>query len=153
VQQAAKKPKLSPMPALPTPTTTQAFNGQVLTEAQLTDPRTTKLVIINSAQVIFGTRLGIGRTKAQLIERYHQLICKKTPNAVTNNLAQPPSTQPTSQQNTNNVRTRQSGPPKLRQTTTTWVMRHRSKTATIEFHRPFGGDLVKLTRHIQMAIR
>jgi hypothetical protein len=67
-QQAAKKAKLTP--PQPTPSTAQAFNGQALTEAQLTDPRTTKPVIVNSAQIIFGTRLGMGRTKAQLIEKY-----------------------------------------------------------------------------------
>jgi hypothetical protein len=74
--QAAKKARPVPPPN-PAPSTGQAFNGQALTEAQLTDPRTTKPVIINSAQVIFGTKLGMGRTKAQLIERYRQLIRDK----------------------------------------------------------------------------
>jgi hypothetical protein len=56
------------------PSSAQAFNGQVLTETQLTDPHTTKPVIINSAQVIFGAKLGMGQTKAQLIEQYCQLV-------------------------------------------------------------------------------
>jgi hypothetical protein len=68
VAQATKK--VCPMPPTSAPSTAQAFNGQALTEAQLTDPCTTKLVIMNSASVIFGTKLGMGRTKAQLIERY-----------------------------------------------------------------------------------
>jgi hypothetical protein len=73
--QARKKAYL--MPPTPALSTVQAFNGQVLTKVQLTDPHTTKLVIINSAQVIFGTKLGMGQTKAQLIECYHQLIQDK----------------------------------------------------------------------------
>jgi hypothetical protein len=150
-QQAAKKAK--PTPPQPAPSTAQAFNGQALTEAQLTDPRTTKPVIINSAQVIFGTQLGMGRTKAQLIEKYRQLIRDKTPTAVTTTApAQIPAAQPPPQQPTGN-RTQRSGSPKPRPTTTTWVMRRRSDTATIEFHRPFGGDSVNLTRQIQTAIR
>ena len=37
-----------------TPGLTQAFNGAPLTEALLTDPKTTKPVIINNAKVVFG---------------------------------------------------------------------------------------------------
>ena len=55
--QAEKKAR--PMPPTPMPSTVQAFNGQALTKAQLTDPHTTKPVIINCAQVIFGAKLGM----------------------------------------------------------------------------------------------
>jgi hypothetical protein len=65
------------LPPNPTPSTAQAFNGQVLTKVQLTDPRTTKPVIINSTQVIFGAKLEMGRTKAQLIKQYCQLAHDK----------------------------------------------------------------------------
>jgi hypothetical protein len=65
------------MPPTPTLSTVQAFNGQALTEVQLTDSCTTKLVIINSAHVIFSAKLGMGRTKAQLIKWYHQLVQDK----------------------------------------------------------------------------
>jgi len=54
------KKKAHPMLPTPVPLTAQAFNGQALTEVQLTDPYTTKLIIINSAQVIFSAKLGMG---------------------------------------------------------------------------------------------
>ena len=80
--QVAKKARPA-TPPNPMPSTVQAFNSQALTEAQLTDLRTTKPVIINSAQVIFRTKLRMGRTKAQLIEWYRQLIRDKgTPNTI-----------------------------------------------------------------------
>jgi hypothetical protein len=150
VQQAAKKAK--PTPPTPTPSMAQAFNGQALTEAQLTDPRTTKPVIINSAQVLFSTRLGMGHTKAQLIEKYRQLVHNKTPTVATTTTAQIPTVQTPPQQTAGN-RTQCNGSPKPRPTMTTWVIRRRSDTVTIEFQHPFGGNSVKLTRQIQTAIR
>ena len=52
---------------------TQAFNGAPLTEALLTDPKTTKPVIINNAKVVFGCSFPARLNKAALIEAYRNL--------------------------------------------------------------------------------
>jgi hypothetical protein len=56
-----------------TPGSTQAFNGTPLMEALLTDPKTTKPVIINNAKVVFGYSFPARLNKAALIEAYRNL--------------------------------------------------------------------------------
>jgi hypothetical protein len=119
VAQAAKKAHPAPPPN-PTSSTVQAFNGQALTEAQLTYPCTTKPVIINSAQVIFRAKLGMGRTKAQLIEWYRQLVRDKgTPNTTTTAAPAQPQTTTAPTPSNNQAQHNGSPTPKPRPTTTT----------------------------------
>jgi len=115
-----------------------------LTESQLWAWSTTKAIIIQHAHNTFNARLSITKTKMELVQLYLNLTANQgmptapTANAHPANTTNPTSTKPR---------------PHQRKITSNWNIQHLPNTETIEFVKPFRGNMYSMVKAIEHSLQ